>query len=334
VKSCFADSARFLLVEWENCSGWEARMADLLESLGARWLTALWWLLPYGVIFTILERLLGKAEPEQRIFRKGFTGDLLHSFINPVLAAPIVAVAFAAFQTLVGGLNESTAPWVSSFPFWAQVLAAILAGDIIGYWRHRLLHMKYGWPFHAVHHSSDELDWLSNDRVDVGENLVTAVLAAAGLFCLGFSTEVAIIQIYARRTYGIFLHCNITWSYGWLDWIFVSPRCHRWHHSADPRAIDKNFATFFSFLDLLFGTYFMPRGELPQQLGLIREKMPDGYVAQVTYPYRALWRMLWNRGAGVRSQTTEVRSQGSGTTPPIQSGLRRLPHEDPAGVTL
>src|SRR5207244_2357423 len=135
----------------------EGRMADLLQSVGANWLTAFMWLLPYGVIFPILERLFGRAEPEQRVFRKGFTGDLLHSFINPALAAPIVAVAFAAFQTVAAGWNESNARWVSATPFWAQVLAAVLVGDIIGYWRHRLLHMKYGWPFHAVHHSSEEL---------------------------------------------------------------------------------------------------------------------------------------------------------------------------------
>ena len=302
-------------------------MAELLESLSSKWLEALMWLVPYGLIFTILERVFGRAEPEQRVFRKGFAGDLLHSFLNPVLAAPLAAVALAAVQTLAGGLNERNAEWISYAPFWVQVLAAIFVGDIVGYWRHRLLHMKYGWPFHAVHHSSEELDWLSNDRVDVGENLATTVFAAAALFCLGFSMEVAVVQVIARRTYGLFLHCNITWSYSVLDRVFVSPRCHRWHHSADPRAIDQNFATFFSFLDVLFGTYFMPRDEFPKKVGLVRETMPQGYVPQVTYPYLALWRMIWNQGSAGRNQESE-------SNPPIQSSLGGLVHENPAsGVT-
>jgi sterol desaturase/sphingolipid hydroxylase (fatty acid hydroxylase superfamily) len=309
-------------------------MAELLESVGTKWLAALMWLLPYGLIFAILERVFVRAEPEQRVFRKGFAGDLLHSFVNPVLAAPLAAVAFAAMQTLAGGLNDRNAEWISFVPLWAQVLAAVLVGDVVGYWRHRLLHMKYGWPFHAVHHSSEELDWLSNDRVDVGENLVTTVFAAAALFCLGFPVEVAVAQVIARRTYGLFLHCNITWSYGVLDRVLVSPRFHRWHHSADPRAIDRNFATFFSCLDGLFGTYFMPRGEFPQKVGLIHEKMPQGYVAQVTYPYLALWRMIWNQGSGARDQESGIRDHGSGSNPPIQNGLCGLPHEDPAGVIV
>src|SRR5262245_36463787 len=112
-------------VKMGNCYRLEGRMADLLESLGTKWLAAFLWLLPYGVIFAIVERF-GRAEPEQRVFRKGFAGDLLHSFLNPVLAAPLAAVAFAALQTLAGGLNERNAEWISSVPFWAQVLAAVL----------------------------------------------------------------------------------------------------------------------------------------------------------------------------------------------------------------
>src|SRR5260370_5128823 len=313
-------SAQFVQGVWGKIYRMETWMEELIELMtpfAQHWLEALLWLMPYGVIFAVVD-YFGRAEPGQGIFRSGFVTDLLHSLINPVLAAPVLALVFAGIQGVGGGLNERNGAVLSAFPFWLQVLAAILAGDIIGYWRHRLLHMKYGWPFHAVHHSSEEMDWLSNDRVDVGENLVTAAFAAGGLFCLGFSPEAAVAQVFARRSYGLFLHCNITWSYGVLDRIFVSPRNHRWHHSADPRAIDRNFATFFSFLDVLFGTYFMPRVEFPHQLGLIREKMPAGYVRQVTYPYLALWRVLRERWASLGN-------------PPIQSNLGDLPHQDPAG---
>jgi sterol desaturase/sphingolipid hydroxylase (fatty acid hydroxylase superfamily) len=279
------------------------RVEDLVKfgmDIGEKSLVAFLWLLPYAVCFMIVERV-ARAEPGQRTFRNGFATDLLHSFLNPLLAAPIAAVVFATLETVAGGLNERNAVLISALPFWAQVLAAVWVGDFIGYWRHRLLHQRYGWPFHAVHHSSEEMDWLSNDRVDVVENLVTAVFAAAGLYCLGFSTAAAVAQVFARRAYGLYIHCNVTWSYGPLDYVFVSPRFHRWHHSADPRAIDRNFTTFFSFLDWLFGTYFMPKGERPGRLGLVHQTMPDGYVQQVTYPYKAVWKMFWGRW---RSQTT------------------------------
>jgi sterol desaturase/sphingolipid hydroxylase (fatty acid hydroxylase superfamily) len=264
------------------------------EQLLERSLIDCLWLLGYAVFFGLIERI-SQAEPGQRLFRKGIVTDLLHSVLNPILALPFVALILVVVTTLAAGVHERCATVISVLPFWTQVLAAIFVGDVIGYWRHRLLHLKYGWPFHAVHHSTEQMDWLSNDRVDVGENIVTTAFSVVGLFCLGFSTEVALIQAFLRRSYGIFIHCNVPWSYGPLDYVFVSPRFHRWHHAADARAIDRNFATFFSCLDWVFGTYFMPRDEFPHRLGLVRETLPNNYAGQVTYPYKELGRLLWSQ---------------------------------------
>ena len=46
---------------------------------------------------------------------------------------------------------------------WELLLATFLV-DLVGYWRHRLMHSRFLWPFHTIHHSPKELDWLSNER--------------------------------------------------------------------------------------------------------------------------------------------------------------------------
>src|SRR5260370_29405688 len=165
-------SAQFVQGVWGKIYRMETWMEELIELMtpfAQHWLEALLWLMPYGVIFAVVD-YFGRAEPGQGIFRSGFVTDLLHSLINPVLAAPVLALVFAGIQGLAGGLNERNGAVLSALPFWLQVLAAILAGDIIGYWRHPLLHMKYGLPFPARPHSNAGIDWRSHDPGDLSQN--------------------------------------------------------------------------------------------------------------------------------------------------------------------
>ena len=58
--------------------------------------------------------------------------------------------------------------------------------------------------------------------------------------------------------YAVFLHARIDWTYGPVGRVIASPAFHRWHHSQEPEAIDKNFSGLFAFWDVLFGTYYHP----------------------------------------------------------------------------
>jgi sterol desaturase/sphingolipid hydroxylase (fatty acid hydroxylase superfamily) len=57
------------------------------------------------------------------------------------------------------------------------------------------------------------------------------------------------------------VHANTRISFGPLDYVLASPRFHRVHHSLAENHHDKNFASFFPFLDLLFGTAYFPRSD-------------------------------------------------------------------------
>ena len=59
---------------------------------------------------------------------------------------------------------------------------------------------------------------------------------------------------------------------------------HRWHHTLPDGSGARNFATTFAFLDLLFGTFHMPEGKLPEHYGILEKDMPDSLEMQVLYP--------------------------------------------------
>ena len=61
-----------------------------------------------------------------------------------------------------------------------------------------------------------------------------------------------------------FSHANLPISFGKFDILLISPAVHRIHHSMEPEHRNKNFAQYFPFLDVFFGTYYAPKkNEVP-----------------------------------------------------------------------
>lgn len=71
--------------------------------------------------------------------------------------------------------------------------------------------------------------------------------------------------------------------------MIASPVFHRWHYSRDREAWDKNVAGLLPFWDILFGTYFMPKGRYPENFG-INEPMRGGFFGQLWKPFAWLRR--------------------------------------------
>ena len=65
--------------------------------------------------------------------------------------------------------------------------------------------------------------------------------------------------------FAILLHANLDWDWGPLRSVVASPRFHRWHHTTAERGGEKNFASTFPVLDLMFGTFYMPKNEVPDR---------------------------------------------------------------------
>jgi hypothetical protein len=153
----------------------------------------------------------------------------------------------------------------------------------------RLFHRGRWWPFHAVHHSTEELDWLGSVRVHPVNDLVNKLFQVSPLLLLGFNPWVTLSAAPFLTFYAIFLHANVNWDLGPLRGVIASPVFHRWHHSKDQEAWDKNFAGLLPIWDRLFGTYYMPEGRWPENFG-IHDPMPSNVVGQMWVPFT--WLLL------------------------------------------
>ncbi len=83
-----------------------------------------------------------------------------------------------------------------------------------------------------------------------------------------------------------FVHANLNWTLGPFRYVLAGPVFHRWHHTAAERGGSKNFAATFPVLDLMFGTYYMPKKELPDAYGVADADFPPSFGAQMLYPFR------------------------------------------------
>src|SRR6185436_18724675 len=143
------------------------------------------------------------------------------------------------------------------------------------------------WNFHAVHHSSEQVDWLSSVRLHPLNEVGTRLVHVFPVLLLGFRPDIRVLGVYAPAFafYSILLHANVNWTYGPLRAAIASPVFHRWHHTKLQEGRDKNFAGLFPFWDILFGTYYMPEGKLPTDFG-IDEQMPENILGQLVHPFR------------------------------------------------
>jgi sterol desaturase/sphingolipid hydroxylase (fatty acid hydroxylase superfamily) len=131
------------------------------------------------------------------------------------------------------------------------------------------------WPFHAVHHGSKDLDWLSAVRLHPVNDVVSRVAPVIPVLLLGFPPTILAAYVPFLAFWAIFIHANVPWSFGPLRYVIASPAFHRWHHTSEEEGRDKNFAGLFPFLDLVFGTFYLPEGRRAQVFGLANEDVPE-----------------------------------------------------------
>jgi sterol desaturase/sphingolipid hydroxylase (fatty acid hydroxylase superfamily) len=83
---------------------------------------------------------------------------------------------------------------------------------------------------------------------------------------------------------GFFVHANLRWRFGWLEWLIATPAFHHWHHTNDGlEYINKNYSPTLPWVDLIFGTFYLPK-QWPKLYG-ISAAMPTNLAAQLLEPF-------------------------------------------------
>jgi sterol desaturase/sphingolipid hydroxylase (fatty acid hydroxylase superfamily) len=183
------------------------------------------------------------------------------------------------------------------WPLWVQCVLILLIQDALLYWLHRLFHTRHVWAFHAIHHSSETLDWTSASRFHPVNTVGQFALVDAAVLLMGFSPVALATLAPVHLIYSVMVHANLNWTFGRLRYVFASPVFHRWHHTSQHEGLDKNFAPMFPLFDVLWGTFYMPAGVRPEAYGVTDVAVPAGPLGQTLFPFRGAGRWAARRPA-------------------------------------
>ena len=245
------------------------------------------WLVLLIAIFVPLERLF--AQRPSKFLRPQIGNDLAYYFLSSLLPAVLMSLPLAVLAKLVQkvlppGFHDS----VHGLPLWLGISAGLILADFGSYWGHRLSHeIRFLWRFHAIHHSAEHIDFLVNGRAHPIDMVVTRMFGLVPLYILGLGSAgpagsmlpIAITLI--GTIWGFFLHANVRWRFGPLEWLVALPAFHHWHHSRTDH-IDHNYAATFPWIDRMFGTLYLP-GHFPADYG-IQTPMPTTLAGQLLSP--------------------------------------------------
>ncbi|MES2339704.1 MAG: sterol desaturase family protein [Pseudomonadota bacterium] len=151
-------------------------------------------------------------------------------------------------------------------PFAAPVLAicAILIFSFFVYWAHRAQHqIPFWWRFHAVHHSIEDLDSV-NCYVHPGDWVIERVFQTLAAVLIGFTFDTVLWLAAFNAIRDRLIHSRAPIHLGPLRPILIDNRHHFIHHTIDFAQSGRNFGTYVSLWDRVFGTYAAPQpGPLP-----------------------------------------------------------------------
>lgn len=234
----------------------------------------------------LLEMLLPRTEYPLRARLKGV--------IFTTVSIPIVTGLNLALRSWWAGLGlqplfrlelSSWFAWAGPASWLLIAAGVVLVSDFFGYWYHRIQHGPL-WPFHAVHHSVEELH-VANNFSHPGDAAFQFLLMAAPMSLIPFgvgeeSTLLSLLMAVQLK----FIHCPVRFGFGPLRYLVCDNVFHRVHHSIEPRHFGKNYGTLTTVWDQLFGTaYFPAKGEWPAT-GLSDVREPRSVRELLDFPWR------------------------------------------------
>lgn len=237
------------------------------------------------LVLTPLEHLLPAHEKALKL-RRGVWTDLAHLFLSGIpirvgLTLLILGAAMTGAAVVPSGWQAAVRDW----PLWLQVIAATVVADLGFYLAHRAMHrIPFLWRFHAIHHSSEELDWLAAYRVHPVDQIIVKGTSLVPVYALGFSAEAILLAAVIYAWQSLLVHSNIRLPLGPLRYWIVGPEFHHWHHANERAAYDRNFSGQLPLWDLVFGTALLP-GRLPERYG-VDDPVPPDWAGQIAYPFR------------------------------------------------
>lgn len=183
----------------------------------------------------------------------------------------------------------------------------LLVTDFVYYWYHRAEHRwSVLWRIHELHHSDSEVNITTSLRTHWLEKPVQhCTILLPTLFVVGVDPPAILWWAIIGQAWEMFTHSNINCYVHPLGTVLCNPSIHRIHHSVLEEHHRCNFAQYFTFYDMIFGTYVAPR----------RETMPPTGTTAIPSDYSILTNIFRPFG---RHRSVEQVKDGLESTRPRQ----------------
>lgn len=247
----------------------------------------------------LLSRVLGhRAAVSQR--RAILHDAIYYGFYNSILVVAVLNLPLGRLMRPI--LRPIDWQILAGYPEIVRFAVFLVAADLISYWRHRLMHTRWLWPLHAVHHEQREVTAFTATRLHIGEALVSTVPMFALVAMIGDSPKDPMWFFVLRNSLAAAHHSGLRWRFGPFYWILVSPLFHSAHHSIDVEVSEHNYGGLLSFWDLLFGTH-VNTFAVPARVGVEGLSMPTLW-SQFWMPLQWMWRSV--RGPGGQTNASSI----------------------------
>ena len=268
---------------------------DVLQMLGQTIIKVVPITIVLALVFSVLSHVWA-CNPGTPWWRKReLATDICYWFFVPVITRVVrigllvlgagVVFNIHGADKLIAFYDNGHGP-LSELPLWLQAILFLVLSDFMLYWTHRMFHGGGFWKYHAIHHSSEDLDWISAARFHPVNLFLGTVAVDVILLMAGVSPNIMIWVGPFTTFHSAFVHANLNWTLGPLKYVIATPVFHRWHHTSVDEGGETNFAGTFPLWDILFGTFRMPEGELPANYGTDDPEFPGQIAGQLAYPFQ------------------------------------------------
>jgi sterol desaturase/sphingolipid hydroxylase (fatty acid hydroxylase superfamily) len=242
----------------------------------------------YGLLivaFAIAERVFYRRSFRRYTEREVINDYIYCVFFNGGWFTLFIYPALKVTERLCAPLKLNLLP---RMPLALSIVTFYVVADFSFYWAHRLLHTRFFWPFHSVHHSQEEMTYLTTARFHFVDVAVLTLVTLIPATIIGWPARTVAAVGFILNMQDKMQHAALEWTFGPLYRVVVSPRYHRIHHSAERQLQGRNYSRVMPLWDSLFGTAH-DTAERPERVGVDGLAMPHNVLQQFVYPFRMLF---------------------------------------------
>lgn len=153
-----------------------------------------------------------------------------------------------------------------SFPL--QLAAVVLVNTFVFYWAHRLMHARFLFEIHKVHHSALELNVLTPLRNHPIDFIIMVVINSVPAAILGADPLAITLYMGINSLYQCAVHSEMRiLENAFFKALVVTPLAHKIHHSNNTDHFGKNYG-ILTLWEKLFGTYYYPPRDIQLVIGI------------------------------------------------------------------